>query len=273
MNGKTKDLTGQKFGEIEVISFAEYRKDRNKEKQRAYYLCKCSCGTEKIVLGTALEAGDCKSCGNKRRHLQNKPKNDLTGKKIGNLTVLSFVGFKEKTYSDRLKRYAEYECLCDCGNKVVLSNTIGKQKTCGCAKEEYYQKLVADSTFKYGDGNYELACWKRYYNQYNDSAKRRNIIFELDLEFFTQLCSKDCNYCGLSPTNEPIKRKHGKTIVVSGIDRVDNSIGYIKGNCVPCCKPCNFAKFKMTTEEWNIWLDRITNFRKNNERTCRSTVI
>lgn len=57
------------------------------------------------------------------------------------------------------------------------------------------------------------------------------LTFEQFMEFWQQ----DCSYCG-------------DTIRTVGIDRIDNSIGYVPGNCVPCCEPCNKMK-RMQTKE------------------------
>ena len=46
-----------------------------------------------------------------------------------------------------------------------------------------------------------------------------------------KLFSKKCYYCGF------INQDHG-----IGIDRANNSKGYIKSNCVPCCTLCNIMK-------------------------------
>ena len=48
-----RDLTGQRFGEMTVIKYLY--KNR--------YLCKCSCGTEREVMGTNLLSGSTVSCG------------------------------------------------------------------------------------------------------------------------------------------------------------------------------------------------------------------
>jgi len=52
------DLVGQKFGRLLVLRFA------NRDKWRtSRWLCRCSCGIEKIVRGTDLTSGHTKSCG------------------------------------------------------------------------------------------------------------------------------------------------------------------------------------------------------------------
>lgn len=51
------DLTGQRFGKLEVLSFAEERK------RNYFWLCRCDCGQEKEINGGSLRAGKSKSCG------------------------------------------------------------------------------------------------------------------------------------------------------------------------------------------------------------------
>ena len=51
------DLTGKKFGEWEVVGWAE------KKYTEQFWLCKCSCGKEKVVRGASLKTGTSKSCG------------------------------------------------------------------------------------------------------------------------------------------------------------------------------------------------------------------
>lgn len=53
-----KDLTGQRFGKLTVISRAETKKDR-----KARWLCRCDCGNETIVIGRSLRVGMTQSCG------------------------------------------------------------------------------------------------------------------------------------------------------------------------------------------------------------------
>ena len=51
------DLTGQTFGHWKVLKRADNRK------KIVMWLCKCDCGTEKIVQGTSLKNGTSNSCG------------------------------------------------------------------------------------------------------------------------------------------------------------------------------------------------------------------
>lgn len=94
------DLVGQKFGMLTVIAQAPSTASGQRR-----WVCQCDCGAEKIVLGHNLKRGTTVSCGCKR-------KKDLTGQKIGKLTVLE----RSDQYATRGKRKNQlWKCLCDCG--------------------------------------------------------------------------------------------------------------------------------------------------------------
>ena len=93
-------LIGQKFGMLTVIGQAP-----STEKGHRRWICKCDCGTEKVVLGSNLKRGTTVSCGCKHA-------NDLTGQKIGKLTVLE----RSDKYGSRGKRKTQlWKCQCECG--------------------------------------------------------------------------------------------------------------------------------------------------------------
>jgi len=73
------------------------------------------------------------------------------------------------------------------------------------------------------------------YSQYKLGAKRRGLIFELTLNEFIELTKNSCFYCGSEGF---------------GIDRLDNTIGYLKENCVPCCSICNRMKFQYSVDDF-----------------------
>ena len=82
--------------------------------------------------------------------------------------------------------------------------------------------------------------------KYINYKKRHNLKFGntemLSEESFKIMSNIECYYCGkLGP---------------SGIDRIDNNIGYIENNCVPCCKHCNYVKGDLSIENFNIWKER-----------------
>ena len=94
------NLIGEKFGMLTVIGQAP-----STAKGLRRWVCRCDCGTEKIVMGSNLRRGTTVSCGCKHR-------NDLTGQRIGKLTVIE----RSDQYGSRGKRQTKlWKCLCDCG--------------------------------------------------------------------------------------------------------------------------------------------------------------
>lgn len=61
---KRIDLTGQDFGELTVVALSD-KLDKRHSNTRLWE-CLCSCGKTTYVLGSALRAGNYKSCGCKR---------------------------------------------------------------------------------------------------------------------------------------------------------------------------------------------------------------
>jgi 5-methylcytosine-specific restriction endonuclease McrA len=124
-----KDILGQRFGRLTVIADGG-----NDKRQSRYWLCRCDCGTEKIILGHALRQGATKSCGClQRAEVQIAP-----GMKLTRLTVLASAG-KDKHYSKR------WLCRCDCGTEKVIGNLAlqnGTTQSCGCLQKERTAELA-----------------------------------------------------------------------------------------------------------------------------------
>lgn len=106
------DLTGKKYNHLTILQ----------ELGGGKILCRCDCGNEKIFDKYNVTGGNTKSCGCLR-----KIKNDYTGKKFNNLTII-----KELENNKVL-------CHCDCGNEKILNKydvTSGNIKSCGCLKNQ-----------------------------------------------------------------------------------------------------------------------------------------
>lgn len=105
------------------------------------------------------------------------------------------------------------------------------------------------------------------WDKYRKDAKRRGYPFELTRQEVEDLIFANCQYCNRTPSNQQGKfsakvvRSNGSrmgTARYSGIDRMDNSVGYLAWNCVPCCSICNRAKHSLSYEEWTDWLRMIS---------------
>lgn len=118
--GIFRDLTGQRFGYLNVIKYAR------SGKEGAEWLCKCDCGNTCEVPSKKLNSGDVKSCGCKKERLI-----DLTGQRFGRLKVIN-------RYKS-LNGYTRWLCQCDCGEKTIVhsdSLKSGNTKSCGCISKE-----------------------------------------------------------------------------------------------------------------------------------------
>lgn len=93
-----------------------------------------------------------------------------------------------------------------------------------------------------------VSAFNSIYNQYKSGSKRRGYSFNLTKEEFKILIDRGCSYCGAPPSRE--RKTGGGSYFYNGIDRLDNSIGYEKGNCITICTKCNFFKGTMNSEEF-----------------------
>jgi hypothetical protein len=114
------------------------------------------------------------------------------------------------------------------------------------------------------------ACWgmskrkmdgtpalNKAFNQLKSGARHRKILVEINFDDFLKISKQDCTYCGCPPTIRKGERSWHIT-KINGIDRVDNNLGYVPGNIVPCCWQCNQSKSNLTLEEWKSWLRKVS---------------
>ncbi|MCK5612566.1 hypothetical protein KAR91_62420 [Candidatus Pacearchaeota archaeon] len=167
---------------------------------------------------------------------------NLEGQKFGRLTALHDVG------SDGHNRL--WKCLCDCGNfsTVTAGHLRAKEiRSCGCLQKEAVGRRAKEGLNRLPTGESNL---NRVIKHYKYNTKKRNLKFSLTREQFKKLVQQKCFYCGVKPhTISNSKRSNGK-FIYNGIDRVDNTKGYIIGNCVTCCRTCNEWKRARTQQEF-----------------------
>src|SRR5208282_2079600 len=82
----------------------------------------------------------------------------------------------------------------------------------------------------------------RILRDYKHNSKRRSIIWKLSDARFSDLIQSECHYCGGLPSGNCHPSDANGSFTYNGIDRMNNQIGYIEENVVPCCKVCNWAK-------------------------------
>ena len=139
-------------------------------------------------------------------------------------------------------------CRCSCGTeKEVLGYSLrsGSTRSCGC---KTYQRPNDPETL-----------YKKCFRALKVGAKVRELRVDLDYETFKRLIKLECWFCGQPPYDirATYSRKRysigvdaDHTEALQGIDRLDSSLGYIDGNCVPCCSMCNRMKSDFTVDEF-----------------------
>lgn len=125
--GQFKDLTGKVFGELTVLR----RDPETIGILPIRWICKCSCGVTKSILGGVLTKtkSPTRSCGHIRK--KDGRLKDLLGKTFGHLKVVARAG--------STKSAAKWLCVCSCGNTVEYRSgdiISGAKQSCGCKNQK-----------------------------------------------------------------------------------------------------------------------------------------
>lgn len=163
----------------------------------------------------------------------------LVGQRFGILLVISQVEYKKSpTY---------WNCSCHCGKEKIIKGSLltnGQIKSCGCIKD---RKLNLKKRKKRENARNSL------YRRYKKRASRKGIDFTLTEAEFKMWTRSSCYYCRKSIKNSNTiidSYTKEKMFPYNGIDRKDNTIGYITNNVVSCCWTCNQWKGNLSLKEF-----------------------
>lgn len=206
---------------------------------------RCRCGKEMVAQLRLLKEGARTSCGCKRAFDQLVPA--PIDHRYGRLIVRAEARSRRGS-TGVLHRYVR--CECDCGQTIVRSLRsvlAGRARSCGCLHREWLARRR--------DGIVEgrTGC-RAAHEQYRSRAKRRGWDFEISLDRFRELTGRNCVYCDAAPANACSDEYGPGKFTYSGIDRVDPLRGYVEGNVVPCCFPCNRAKREQPLGVFLSWI-------------------
>lgn len=130
---KCKEIIGNRYGRLVVLE----KMDKKTSNGCYIYKCKCDCGNIKEVSGVELRRNGTKSCGCLKSRRNDLIKN-ISGRRYGKLIAI-------RATEERVKgnHAVVWECKCDCGNTVLVSENAlskGTTKSCGCLKEQQFVK-------------------------------------------------------------------------------------------------------------------------------------
>lgn len=151
----------------------------------------------------------------------------------------------DHSYTKNKVSYWKFTCLL-CNNEHVArlqDVRRGKTKSCGCQKN----KGLSNGQWK---GYLEISG--RTISHYKENAIKRNIPFEVDLEYLWKIYvdqNKKCPYTGIDLFLE-CKNSDSRTPSNASLDRTDSKLGYIEGNVNWVYKPINIFKGVFSHEEF-----------------------
>ena len=181
---------------------------------------------------------------------------DLAGQRFGKLVILSLE-------NRRINGHRAWLCQCDCGNiHTADQNELrrGRRKHCGCSgpsahatSRRYQEKRITQDR--------QTIVEKAYYRKYRENAKHSRREFSLTYAEFIKIVVQNCYYCNSAPHAKKIM-SYSLEIIVNGIDRLNNNLGYITGNVVSCCRICNFMKNSLHIHDFLLHISKIAHHRK-----------
>ena len=222
-------------------------------------LCECKCGKTIHERPCRLFKRTIKSCGcTLYSHAERAFKDRYPiGMEHGELTVIGHEIKPLKTTATNGSRN-EYRivCECTCGRVKSMRASAFKSKLVVSCGHVGLQHRVAASrrVWKLEPG---ISLMHAAYSGVRYQALWRGIEWQLTVNDFQERSDQPCHYCAESGT-KICRRKHIKSVFVyNGLDRLDNTLGYSRPNCVPCCKKCNYAKHSMNVKEFKEWITRV----------------
>lgn len=107
---------------------------------------------------------------------------------------------------------------------------------------------------------------KSHFRRYRRDALRRGQFWDLEFDDYRDLVLQNCYICEAPPSNRNTLRsmngsKSYKTsdtvLLTNGLDRVDNTRGYVVNNVAPCCARCNRRKGNLSVRDLEVFLEQI----------------
>ena len=170
MKSTKLNLEGRVFGRLTVIKEA----GRTKAK-KVKWLCKCTCGNEKIIIGAALINGTTKSCGclNTEKRMERNAGN-IYGKKHGLSYDLLYNVWKQMVQRCHSPWHVMFKHYGARGIFVCEEWRNNAVTFCSWAKSSGYKKGLTIDRINNDDGYYSENC--RWITRKEQNINRRNTV-------------------------------------------------------------------------------------------------
>ena len=246
---RVKELSGQKFGRLSIVS-RDYSKSG-----RVFWFCICDCIPGKILersISSKSFHDGTQSCGCLKKEAT-IGRNKLSGTNITQKNQIKrnnqigkiYYGCKIlDVWSDNHLSYVRALCKCGTEFKCALSNLKGgNTKSCGCYDRETSSISGKNNSLGLGTANFNTL-----YGKYKSKAIKRGYSFTLSKEFCFKMFQENCYFCGKLPLQSYKQKGCTGEFLYNGLDRVDNSLGYLESNIVTCCWKCNAIKHSVSVK-------------------------
>jgi hypothetical protein len=167
-------------------------------------------------------------CAEKRKEINSRTTE--TERKCKHCHVLKpFSEFKSEDHKECMK--------CTEKRKEIKSRTTETERTClRCNVLKPFSEFKSETICLKCAEKKRLNIESRL-REYKRGARTRNLEWSLSDVVALALFQMPCYYCNSHES-------------LNGIDRLDNTQGYILENCAPCCTTCNFGKRDLSEEEF-----------------------
>lgn len=167
MGRPAKNLIGQKFAKLEVISQAQ-TKNKN-----ARWLCKCDCGNEKEVEGVKLTKGITRSCGCAKLQLytESMTRHGMSNTRVHNI----WLKMRQRCYSPNYVDYPRYGAR---GIKICEDWEVFENFAKWAEENGYSEHLTLDR--KNNDGMYgpDNCKWSTTTEQSNNRRSNKHLTID-----------------------------------------------------------------------------------------------
>lgn len=217
---------GAKIGKLTIIKDVDSRRVE----------IECECGVIQNSMIKNILSGNvdrCRKCLYHRADINGSI--DLTDQKFGKWTVL----YRTKAQNNGLSIWM---CRCDCGTeKPVYATHLKRGNSNACTICNL--KSGADHP-QYGGmtGHIPNTWWNTTISRRRTSKKRKSMPMEITIEDGNELFIKQNMRCALTGIILTFGTGVNRDAQTASLDRIDSSIGYIKGNIQWLHKDINMLK-------------------------------